>query len=81
MTPFELRCLVDTALNQGHEHLILTTHRATEPRGQWVRLFGREGPRGRFVGADRVSGDTVRVIGDYPIAGLLKWLARLTPQS
>ena len=33
----------------GHDYILLTVKRKTEPRTDRVRLFGRSGPVGRYV--------------------------------
>jgi hypothetical protein len=71
----DLKADAEGAQAKGHEYMILVLHRSTEPRGQYVRLLGRAGPRGRFVGAERTVNGWVKVIADFKTADILGWLA------
>lgn len=75
MTLGELKGDAERAQANGSELMILVLHRSSEPRGQYVRLLGRAGPRGRFVGAERTVNGWVKVIADFRVADILGWLA------
>ena len=79
MIPFDLRVYAQEAHAKGHEYLILVLYRSTEPRGEYVRLLGRSGPRGRFVGAERMVSGGVKVIADFKAADVLAWLDKQAP--
>jgi hypothetical protein len=74
--PRALLADIESARDQGQQGIVLVMYRMAEPRGQYVRLFGKSGPKGRFVGAELTNDARrpVKVIADFAIADLLHLL-------
>lgn len=56
--------------------IVLTTPRKAEPSGEYVRLFGRSGPKGLFLTARRAARGGVNVTARYKIAEVRAYIQK-----